>query len=65
MKKQTFLEQLKKHENQWVALREPEKEVVASGKDASETMRQAEKRGYKNVILLHVLPFRGSYVPHA
>ena len=63
MQKNTFLDELKKYEDRWVALLEPDKTVVGSGHDASEARREAERRGYRNVILFRVLPFRGGYVP--
>lgn len=63
--KKTLLKELEKYEGRWVALLEPDKTVVGSGNDASEARRTAEKNGYRDVILLHVLPFRGAYVPTA
>lgn len=65
MQKNTLLEELKKYENRWVAILEPDKTVVGSGQDASEAKRAAEKKGYRDVTLLRVLPFRGAYVPAA
>jgi hypothetical protein len=61
--KENLIEQLKNYEDKWVALLEPEKKVVASGDDASEAKREAEKRGHKKFILLKVFPFRAGYVP--
>ncbi len=61
-----ILKELKKYENRWVALRKPNEDVVVgSGDDVSEARRAAEQKGYKDVVLLRVLPFRGGYVPHA
>lgn len=65
MTRRTLPKQLKKYEHKWVALREPTNEVVGSGKDAAQAKRDAERRGYKDVILFKVLPFGGSYVPNA
>jgi hypothetical protein len=61
----TLLEQLKGYENKWVAILEPEKNIVGSGDNAVEAKRDAEKKGYKNknVVLLGVLPFKSGYVP--
>jgi hypothetical protein len=59
------LEQLKKYEDRWVALRGKTHEVVSSGADASEAKEKAEKKGFADIILFRVLPFRGGYVPFA
>lgn len=61
----SLLEQLKQYENKWVALEHPNKSVVGSGGDASEAKKDAERKGYEDVILFRVLPFQGGYVPHA
>jgi Family of unknown function (DUF5678) len=61
----TLLEKLKKYEDRWVALQKKTNEIVGSGKDAVEAKASAEKRGYADVILFRVLPFRGGYVPFA
>lgn len=58
-----LLKELKKYEDKWVAILEPEERVVGSGEDASEAKRAAEKNGYKNIILFRVLPFRSGYAP--
>lgn len=63
MKNNTLIQELKNYENKWVALIEPEKKVVASGEDASEAKKEAEKKGYKDVILFRVFSFRAGYVP--
>lgn len=61
----TFVEQLKQYEDKWVALLGQTKEIVGSGEDASEAKKKAEQRGYKDVTLFRVLPFRSGYVPLA
>ena len=58
-----LIKQLKNYEGKWVALLESDKKVVGSGKDASEAKQEAEKKGYKDFILLKVFPFRAGYVP--
>ncbi|MGE5444513.1 MAG: DUF5678 domain-containing protein [Ignavibacteriales bacterium] len=63
MNDETLLEELKNYEDKWVALLEPEKNVVGSGNDASEAKQDAERKGYHNFILLKVLPFRMGYIP--
>ena len=57
------IEELRNYENQWVALLEPDKKVVAAGDDAAEVKRDAEQKGYTNVILMWVPPFDAYYVP--
>ena len=63
MNKEILLEELKKYEDKWVALIENENKIVGSGSDASEAKKDAEKKGYKDVILLRVFSFRAGYVP--
>lgn len=41
----------KKYRGLWVALKEDEKSVVASGKTAKEAWERAQKKGYKKPIL--------------
>ena len=41
----------KKYRGLWVALKNDEKSVVASGKTAKEAWEKAQKRGYKNPVL--------------
>lgn len=57
------LEQLKPYENKWVALLEPDEQIVGSGNDAVEASEEAERKGYKNIILLKVFPFDAFYAP--
>lgn len=58
------LEQLKKYENKWVAILEPDRrKIVASGENALEAKKEAEKKGYNDVILMKILPFRMGYIP--
>ena len=63
--KQTHLEQLKKYEDQWVALLKSTNDVVGHGDDALMAKENAKKRGYPDVILLKVLPFKVGYAPRA
>ena len=63
MENNTLIQELKNYEDKWVALIEPNKKVVASGDDASEAKKEAEKKGYKDIILFKVFPFRAVYVP--
>jgi len=63
MTNETLIEELKNYEDKWVALLEPEKKVVGSGNDASEAKQDAERNGYRDFILLKVLPLRMGYIP--
>lgn len=58
-----LLEQLKKYENKWVALKEG-KEIVASGEDALQAKREAEKKGFKDAVLFKVMQFSSGYAPY-
>lgn len=58
------LQQLKKYENKWIAILEPDRrKIVASGENASEAKKEAEKKGYKDIILMKIFPFRMGYIP--
>lgn len=63
MENNTLIQELKNYEDKWVALIETEKKVVGSGDDALEAKKEAEKKGYKDIILFKVFPFRAGYVP--
>ena len=45
---------LKPYSNEWVALSEDEKRVVASGKTIKETLQEANKKGEKSPIITKV-----------
>ncbi len=64
-KELAFLQELRKYENQWVAISTSEDEeiIVGSGKDAVEASADAEAKGFKDAALLYVGPFDKSYVP--
>lgn len=63
MKEEIPIEALKRYENKWVAILEPDKKIVGSGDDASEAKKNAEKLGYKNFILLKMMSFHAGYIP--
>jgi len=44
----------KKYKGLWVALKDDEKSVVASGKTVKEVMKEAKKKGFKEPILFRV-----------
>jgi hypothetical protein len=60
-----FLEELKKYENKWVAVRESDgrEMVVGSGDDAVQAMREAEANGFGDAFLMHIDPFDKGYIP--
>lgn len=53
-----FVEELRKHENQWVAIHESgeTETIVGSGLSAVEAKREAEAKGFYDTILFKVLP---------
>ncbi|MEK7536862.1 MAG: DUF5678 domain-containing protein [Patescibacteria group bacterium] len=59
------LKQLKEHENKWIVIELDKNEIVGSGEDASEAKKEAERKGYKNTILMKVFPFRMGYIPYS
>jgi len=64
-KEMAFLKQLEEHEDEWVAFIEDHgaEIVVGSGTDAVEALKDAEKRGFRNAILMKVPPFDRGFIP--
>ena len=60
-----FVDELRKHENQWVAIHESgeTETIVGSGLNALEAMREAEAKGFYDTVLFKVLPLDKGYVP--
>jgi threonine dehydratase len=60
-----FVDELRKHENQWVAIHESgETEIiVGTGSNAVEATREAETKGFYDTVLYKVLPLDKGYVP--
>jgi hypothetical protein len=60
-----FVDELRKHENQWVAIHESgeTETIVGSGLNAVEATREAEAKGFYETILFKVLPLDKAYVP--
>ncbi len=52
-----FVDELRKHENQWVAIHESGEieTIVGSGLNAVEAMREADAKGFYDTILFKVL----------
>ena len=52
-----------KYKGQWVALKDDEKTVVASGKSAKQAWENAQKKGFKKPILtrmpVKIIPYVG------
>lgn len=47
-------EKLRNYEQKWVALLEPNQEIVGSGTDAVAAANEARKHGYEDVTLFYV-----------
>jgi hypothetical protein len=52
----------KKYRGLWVALKEDEKTVIASGEDAREVLEAAVSKGYKRPIMMKVPQKLQAYV---
>jgi hypothetical protein len=63
-KEVAFLEQLEKHENEWVAFIDGTdgETIVGAGRDAIEAMQEARANGFPNAILLKVPRFDRAYI---
>ena len=57
------LKQLKNYENQWVALSEPDEEIVGAGADAVAARNAAIENGHTKITLMKVFPFDMHYAP--
>jgi hypothetical protein len=56
-------EQLSNFEDKWVALSEPDEEIVGSGRDIIEARKDAQRQGYTgDITFLKVFRF-GQYIP--
>jgi hypothetical protein len=63
----TYLSELRKYENKWVAVVESESEdiIAGSGDDAVAAELDAQSKGFNDVILFWVRPFNVGFVPSA
>ena len=61
MNEKKFNENIKPYEEEWVAIKNDE--VVAHDKNAEETKKKAEEKGYKNFTLFKVPPLARSLAP--
>ncbi len=56
---------IKKYKGKWVALKDDEKTVVATGKTVKEALESAKKNGFQKPILFRVptriMPYIGSF----
>jgi hypothetical protein len=57
-----YFEQIKQYENKWIALTHPDEEIVGSGDDAAQALRDAETKGYTDVFLYKLFPFDQFYI---
>jgi hypothetical protein len=55
--------QFAQHEDKWVAINETDSTIVATGDSIFEVDRDAEKKGYENVLLFKVPRFDVGYIP--
>jgi hypothetical protein len=64
-KELAFLKQLEEHEDEWVAFIEDHgaEIVVGNGRDAVEALKEAEKRGFPDAILMKVPQFDRGFIP--
>jgi predicted RNA-binding protein with PUA domain len=62
--KVAYLNELRKHENKWVAVLKSDgsRIIVGSGKDAVEAKQNARLKGFTDVVLFWVRPFNGRYI---
>lgn len=55
----------KKYKGLWVALRDDEESVIAAGKTVRDVMTKAQKKGFKQPLLVHmpvkILPYVGGF----
>jgi hypothetical protein len=58
-----LVEQLKNYESKWVALSPDQAQILASGETAFQAKREAEQKGFKDVVLFRVLPFNVGLAP--
>ena len=63
-KEVAYLNELRKHENRWVAILKSEDGdiVVGSGRDAVEAKQDARANGFTDVVLFWVRPFNGRHL---
>lgn len=51
-----------RHKGQWVALKDDEKTVIASGKNARQVLEESKKSGHPNPIMTKVPKENLSYI---
>lgn len=63
-KEAVFLEELRNHENQWVAIHETDEGevIVGSGADAAAALANANQKGFSDAVLFFVRPFDKSFI---
>lgn len=56
----------KKYKGLWVALKDDQRTVIASGKTVKEVMKEAQTKGFNQPILMRVpseiLPYVGNFI---
>ncbi|MBA3243343.1 MAG: hypothetical protein H0T60_19140 [Acidobacteria bacterium] len=63
-KEVTYLKELKKYQRKWVAVHEAEDGdiIVGSGEDAVEAKRDAQEKGFNDVVLFWVRPSNAGFI---
>jgi hypothetical protein len=61
----TFVEELRRYEHKWVAIRQLDgsETIVGSGLNAVEAIRDAEAKGFYDTVLFKVPPSNKGYIP--
>lgn len=64
-KEAAYLTELRKYEGKWVAVLESEDGdiIVGSGEDAVEARRDAQAKGFNDIVLFWVRPFDVGFIP--
>ncbi|MEK6286777.1 MAG: DUF5678 domain-containing protein [Acidobacteriota bacterium] len=55
--------QFAEHEDKWVAINETDNTIVATGDSIFDVDREAEQKGYDNVLLFKVPRFDVGFIP--
>jgi len=62
MNKRILPSQLRKYENQWVALSQDKKRVIAADKASRKARQKAARKGENHPVMFRVLPATSFYV---
>ena len=62
MQEKNWTKLFQEHKGKWVALKDDEQTVIASGRDAHQVVRKAVNEGYENPILFKVPKEHMAYI---